>query len=68
MHCLGTYFVLSQRATPQGKCECLRGTSRSVLMLIRVKTEGDNVLAAADLRPAEKGLLLCSPAVDGGDR
>lgn len=27
------------------------------------ETEGDNVLAAADLR-----LLLCSPAVDGGDR
>ncbi|CAB1455567.1 unnamed protein product [Pleuronectes platessa] len=33
-------------------------------MMIRVKTEGDNVLAAAGLRPAEKS---CSPAVDGGD-
>lgn len=32
------------------------------------KTEGDSVLSAADLRPAEKGCLLCCPAVDGGDR
>lgn len=31
-------------------------------------TNGDNVLAAADLRPAERRLLLCCQAVDGGDR
>lgn len=29
------------------------------------KTPGDNVLAAAELRPVEKG---CCPAVDGDDR
>ena len=48
----------------RGTCECLRLVQQPV-DVDKSQTEGDNVLAAADLRPAEKS---CSPAVDGGDR
>lgn len=48
---------------PRGNVSVCEAPSRSVMMLIRVKTEGDNVPAAAYLR-----LLRRCPAVDGGDR